>query len=60
MTVRKEVRELKSQVAILKLHNSKLEAENRILRSAATAETLAKLETCYFTDQTVISQSVPS
>ena len=60
LTVRKEVRELKSQVAILKLHNSQLEAENRILRSAATAETLAKLEKCYFTDKPVIAQSVPS
>lgn len=44
LTVRKEVQDLKSQVAALQKHNSRLEAENRILRSAATPETLAELQ----------------
>ena len=55
-TVRKEVQDLKSQVVALQKHNSRLEAENRILRSAATPEILAQLKTAG--DLTLQSSSI--
>ena len=42
-TVRKEVKQLKSQVALLQIHNQHLEEENKILRNAAAPEILAML-----------------
>lgn len=59
-TVRKEVRELKSQVAQLQHHNSQLEAENRILRSAAAPETLASLNSLLCGPQASTTQTLSS
>ncbi|XP_067944822.1 TSC22 domain family protein 1-like isoform X1 [Watersipora subatra] len=56
-TVRKEVKELKSQVASLQIHNRYLEQENRILRSAAAPETLAQLDIRDTTSSTLTSCS---
>lgn len=36
--------DLKSQVALLRVHNAQLEEENKILRRAANPEILARLD----------------